>query len=57
MEVHEITGEWDILLKVKVKDNLSLHDLTKEISHLLGINNVESLIVFKTKKDDPRVNL
>lgn len=57
MEVHEIAGEWDILLKVKVKDNLALHDLTKEISHLPGINNMESLIAFKTIKEDPRISL
>ena len=57
MEVHEIAGEWDILLKVKVRDNLSLHDLTKEISHLPGINNIESLIAFKTVKEDPRIAL
>lgn len=57
MEVHEIAGEWDILLKVKVRDNLSLHDLTKEISHLPGINNMESLIAFKTVKEDPRIAL
>lgn len=57
MEVHEIAGEWDILLKVKVKDNLTLHDLTKQISHLPGINNMESLIAFKTIKEDPRINL
>ena len=57
MEVHEIAGEWDILLKVKVRDNLSLHDLTKEISHLPGINNMESIIAFKTVKEDPRIAL
>lgn len=57
MEVHEIAGEWDILLKVKVKDNLALHDLTKEISHIPGINNMESLIAFKTVKEDPRISL
>jgi len=57
MEVHEIAGEWDILLKVKVEDNLALHDLTKEISKLHGINNMESLIAFKTVKEDPRINL
>jgi len=55
MEVHEITGEWDILLKVKVKDNLSLHDLTKEISKLPGIKDMQSLIAFKTIKEDPRI--
>lgn len=57
MDVHEIAGEWDILLKVKVKDILALHDLTKEISHLSGINNMESLIAFKTIKEDPRITL
>ncbi|MFW9876672.1 MAG: Lrp/AsnC family transcriptional regulator [Candidatus Thorarchaeota archaeon] len=57
MEVHEITGEWDILLKVKVKDNLSLHDLTKEVSKIPGIKNMESLIAYKTVKEDPRITL
>lgn len=55
MEVHEIAGEWDILLKVKVKDNLSLHDLTKKISKVPGIKNMLSLIAFKTIKEDPRI--
>jgi len=57
MEVHEITGEWDILVKVKVKDNLALHDLTKEISKLPGIKNMESLIAYCTIKEDPRLSL
>ena len=57
MEVYEIAGEWDILLKVKVEDNLSLHDLTKEISKVPGIKNMVSMIAFKTVKEDPRINL
>jgi DNA-binding Lrp family transcriptional regulator len=57
MEVHEIAGEWDILVKVKVKDNLALHDLTKEISKMPGIKNMESLISFCTIKEDPRITL
>lgn len=57
MEVHEIAGEWDIMLKVKVKDNLSLHDLTKEISKLPGIKDMQSIIAFKTIKEDPRITL
>ncbi|MFX0021256.1 MAG: Lrp/AsnC family transcriptional regulator [Candidatus Hermodarchaeota archaeon] len=57
MEVHEIAGEWDILIKVKVKDNLALHDLTKEISKMSGIKDMESLIAFCTIKEDPRLNL
>ncbi|MHA2429580.1 MAG: Lrp/AsnC family transcriptional regulator [Promethearchaeota archaeon] len=55
MEVHEIAGEWDILIKVKVENNLMLHDLTKEISNIPGIKNMLSLIAFKTVKDDPRI--
>ncbi|MFW9999704.1 MAG: Lrp/AsnC family transcriptional regulator [Candidatus Hodarchaeota archaeon] len=57
MEVYEISGEWDILIKVKVEDNLELHDLTKEISKIPGIRNMESLIAFKTIKEDPRIVL
>jgi len=57
MEVHEIAGEWDILIKVKVENNLVLHDLTKEISNIPGIKNMLSLIAFKTVKDDPRIAL
>ena len=57
MEVYEIAGEWDILLKVKVEDNLALHDLTKEISKVPGIKNMVSMIAFKTVKEDPRINL
>ena len=55
MEVHEIAGEWDILIKVKVENNLVLHDLTKELSKVPGIKNMESLIAFKTIKEDPRL--
>ena len=57
MEVHEIAGEWDILIKVKVKDNLALHDLTKEISKMPGIKDMESMIAFCTIKEDPRIAL
>ncbi|MFX1418711.1 MAG: Lrp/AsnC family transcriptional regulator [Promethearchaeota archaeon] len=56
MEVHEIAGEWDILLKVKVKDNLALHDLTKEISKIPGIKDMQSIICYKTIKEDPRIS-
>jgi len=57
MEVHEIAGEWDILVKVKVENNLVLHDFTKEISHIPGIKDMYSIIAFKTIKDDPRISL
>jgi len=57
MEVHEIAGEWDILLKVKGKDNLAVHDLTKKISKVPGIKNMESIIAYCTIKEDPRIVL
>ncbi|UCC19541.1 MAG: Lrp/AsnC family transcriptional regulator [Promethearchaeota archaeon] len=57
MEVHEIAGEWDIMLKVKVKDNLALHDLTKEISKTPGIKDMQSIISYKMIKEDPRIAL
>ena len=57
MEVHEIAGEWDILLKAKVRDNLALHDLTKDISKMPGIKNMESIIAYFTIKEDPRITL
>jgi DNA-binding Lrp family transcriptional regulator len=57
MEVYEIAGEWDIFLKVKVKDNLALHDLTKEISRLPGINNMQSIVAYFSVKEDPRINI
>ncbi len=57
MEVYEIAGEWDILIKVKVEDNLTLHNFTKDISTLPGIRNMASIIAFKTVKEDPRIPL
>jgi DNA-binding Lrp family transcriptional regulator len=54
MEVYEIAGKWDILAKVKVEDNLTLHNLTKDISKLPGFKNMASIIALKAVKDDPR---
>lgn len=54
MEVHEIAGEFDILVKVKVENNLALHDLTKTIE-VDGITKMASIIAFKTEKEDPRI--
>lgn len=56
MEVHEVAGEYDILVKVKVENNLALHDLTKSIE-MNGITKMVSIIAFKTVKEDPRIDL
>jgi len=56
LEVHEISGEWDILLKVKVKNNRELRDLEIEkIGKIQGIKDLASMIAVKTIKDDPRI--
>jgi len=56
LEVHEISGEWDLLLKVKVKNNRELRDLEIEkIARIQGVRNLASMIAVKTVKDDPRV--
>ena len=57
MEVHEVAGEWDILLKVKVENNLSLHDLTKELSKISGISKMSSIVALRMVKEDPRIHV
>jgi Lrp/AsnC family leucine-responsive transcriptional regulator len=56
LEVHEIAGEWDILAKVKAKNNLGLHDLTKSLE-IPGINRMSTIVAFKTVKAIPGIEL
>ncbi len=56
LEVHEISGEWDILVKVKVKNNKELRDLEVEkIGTIKGIRGLYSLICIGTVKEDIRL--
>ena len=55
LEVHEMAGDWDLLLKVKVENNLALHDLTKELGKIPGVSKISSLVAFRTVKEDPRI--
>lgn len=57
MEVYEVAGDWDILIKVKVADNVSLHDLTKKFDEIPGISKMSSSIALKTIKEDPRIQI
>ena len=58
LEVHEISGEWDILIKVKVKNNKELRDLEVEkIGSIKGIHGLYSLICIGTIKEDIRLNI
>ena len=51
LEVHEVAGDWDILAKVKVKNNLDLHDLAKELYKVPEVTRISTLIGLKTVKE------
>ncbi len=51
LEVHEIAGDWDILAKVKARNNLELHDLAKELYKVPEVTRISSLIGLKTVKE------
>ena len=57
MEVHEIAGAFDILAKVKVRDNLDLHNVSSVISRINGIEDVTSTVTVHTVKEDIRPKL
>ena len=58
LEVHEISGEWDILVKVKVRNNKELRDLEVEkIGTIKGIRGLYSLICIGTIKEDIRLSI
>ena len=51
LEVHEIAGDWDIMAKVKAKDNLDLHNLCKELMKIPEVHRISTLISLKTVKE------
>lgn len=58
LEVHEISGEWNILIKVKVKNNKELRDLEVEkIGTIKGIRGLYSLICINTVKEDIKLTI
>jgi DNA-binding Lrp family transcriptional regulator len=57
MEVYEIVGDYDVLVKIKVEDNEAVHDLTKELENVSGVGRMSSIIALKTVKEDPRIHI
>jgi Lrp/AsnC family leucine-responsive transcriptional regulator len=51
LEVHEVAGDWDILAKVKARNNLELHDLAKELYKVPEVTRISTLIGLKTVKE------
>jgi DNA-binding Lrp family transcriptional regulator len=52
LEVHEVAGDWDIIAKVKVYENLDLHDLAKELIQISEVSRISTLIALKTVKEE-----
>jgi DNA-binding Lrp family transcriptional regulator len=52
LEVYEIAGDWDIMAKVKVKDNFDLHDLAKELMAMPEVTRISTIVALKTVKED-----
>ena len=58
LEVHEVSGQWDILVKTKVSNNEELRNLEVEkIGSIKGIKGLYSLIAVRTEKEDIKIPL
>ena len=57
MEVHEIAGAYDLLVKVKAKSNLHYHNISDGISKIDGVQDTVSTISLRTVKEDMRPNI
>lgn len=57
LEVHEIAGAYDLLIKVKARDNLDYHNISDRITKLQGIRNTFSILSLRTVKEDIRPNI
>lgn len=58
MDIHHVTGDNDILLKIKVRDNSELKDFEIEkIGSIKGIKNIETMISIGNYKEDPNIKL
>lgn len=55
-EVHIITGDWDLIVKVKEKDVESLGNfVTESLRGIKGVDKTLSLIVYHTEKETQEI--
>ena len=55
-ECHHITGEFSLLLKIRVRDMEALHDLLLEKLNVLeGVRQTRTVMVLSTLKEEPYV--
>ncbi len=54
-EVHDVTGDYYCLLKLKVKDREALAKILDEIGKMEGVISTETRVVLRTLKESPNV--
>ncbi|MFB6266221.1 MAG: Lrp/AsnC family transcriptional regulator [Halodesulfurarchaeum sp.] len=56
-EIHEVTGDTDLLAKVRVRDRGDLTDLLRDIGSYEGVVETATDVVLRTVKEDGTLNL
>ncbi|MFB6125534.1 MAG: Lrp/AsnC family transcriptional regulator [Halanaeroarchaeum sp.] len=56
-EIHEVTGEFDLLLKARLVDRAELTDLLTEIGGSDGVVETATDVVLRSVKDQQQLNL
>jgi DNA-binding Lrp family transcriptional regulator len=57
LEVHEIVGQYDIFIKVKVHDNIDLHNIGERVARVPGVSGAFAMVSVRTVKEDIRLNI
>ncbi|PUA31138.1 MAG: hypothetical protein B9J98_07540 [Candidatus Terraquivivens tikiterensis] len=55
LEVHDVTGDYYCLLKLKVRDREALAKTLDEIGRMEGVVSTETKVVLRTLKESPNV--
>ncbi len=53
-EVHQLFGRFDFIIEVAVRDISKLKEVVAKIHELEMVNKTETLIVYKTEKNNPQ---
>lgn len=56
-EIHEVTGEADLLLKVRVRDKAELTGLLKTIGEYDGVEGTATNVALRTVQEQSKLNL
>ncbi len=56
-EVHEVTGEFDLLLKVRVRDRPALADLLRRVGEHDGVRTTATNIALRSVREENKLDL